>query len=107
MLGTIILRHAQMNHQFEVSTKTIGTRPIRLVDGEDIRDLEKASLHRLNHVAALRCEDDKDSVRQTHHRQLRLPDPDSLKNHAVEARRIEQVDNLARRTREAAEMSAT
>ena len=72
---------------------------VRLVDHEDVRDLEDAGLDHLHAVAQVRSQHHHGGIGNRRHLQLRLPHADGLQDHGVEAERPEQADGLAGRER--------
>ena len=68
---------------------------IRLVDDEQIRDLQQARLDRLDVVSLPRSEDDEHRVGHPHDVNLVLPHADRLDEDRVAARGVHQVDGVA------------
>ena len=67
---------------------------VRLVDDEDIRDLEDAGLDHLHAIAQVRGQHHDGGIRDSRHLQLRLPHADRLDDDGVEAEGTQQADGL-------------
>ena len=74
------------------------TRPICLIDDKDIRYLDEACLHGLNHVSTLWSQHDDNGIGNLHDCQLGLPHTHGLDNDPVKPHGIQQIDHLTRRS---------
>src|SRR5437660_10324437 len=79
---------------------------VRLVDDEDVRDLEDAGLDHLHAVAEVWGQDDDRGVGGRRDLELRLTDTDRLEDHLIETERAEKPDCLARGQRQTPEVAA-
>ena len=80
---------------------------VRLVDHEDIGDLEDAGLDDLDGVAARRRRDHHGGVGRLHDLELGLADTDGLEQASIAAGRIEEADRLACGGGEPSEVAAS
>jgi hypothetical protein len=96
----------QVEHHRELGDRPVRSIPLRLVDDEDVGDLQDPRLDRLDVVALPRHEHDRDRVRGAHHVDLVLPDAHGLDEHDLVSRRVEHVDGVGRRARQAAQGAA-
>ena len=94
------MHHLQRHHC------VIGPLTIRLVDGEQIGDLQHAGLDRLHLVAQARRFHDDGRVRRAGDIDLGLPHADRLHQDALEAGGIEHGDHIGRGVRQPAQIAA-
>jgi hypothetical protein len=93
-------------HRLQVAHGVGGTVAISLVDDEDVRNLQDAGFRRLHGVAHAGRDQHDRAVRQRCDVDFRLPYPDGLDQHDVEAGGVEYANRLRGRTGQAAEMAA-
>ena len=98
-------RMAELEHPAQLGLELPCARLIRLVDDEDIGDLQDAGLRRLHTITEAGCEDDERGVGHRCDVDLRLPDPDRLEDHVIEARGVRDERRGGDRSGEPAEMS--
>jgi hypothetical protein len=79
---------------------------VRLVDDQDVRDLQDARFDHLDTIAQVWRQDHDRRVGHSRDFQLGLTDADRLEDDLVEAKGSQQPDRLARGERQATEMSA-
>ena len=96
----------QREHRFDRRGHPIGAFAIRLVDHEDVGDFHDPGLERLHVVAGARHQSHDRDVGGADNVDLVLADADGLDNHDVLAAGVEHERGLARRPRQAAEVSA-
>ena len=95
-----------MEHLDQLRLHPFGPVAIRLVDDEDVGDLEEAGLHHLDRVARLGHEDDDRRVSEPHDVELRLAHADRLDDHVLHPEGVEQAGHVTRRPRDAAVAAA-
>ena len=86
---------SQLQHRAQLGLHAHGAFAIRLVDDEDVGDLEQAGLHHLHRVARFRHQHDDDRRGELHDVELGLTDADGLDDDRVLAERVEQVRRSA------------
>src|SRR5919108_1129384 len=102
----LVVFSGKLEHLAQVADRPVGALAIRLVDAEQIRDLEDPRLDRLDVVAEPRHHHDHRRVRQPADFHFVLPDADGLHDDDVLAHRIENADAVAGRAGQSAELPA-
>ena len=96
----------ERQHGLDRGAHPVGALPIRLVDDEDIGNLHDAGLERLHLVAGARHQHDDRHIGRPDDVDLVLPDAHRLDDDEIATGRVEDDRDLARRTRQAAELAA-
>ncbi len=104
--GPPVAELGEIQHQLEVAPGLPRSRPVGLVDGEQVGDLEEAGLRGLDGVAPARVEHHDGRVGRGRHLHLLLADPDRLDDDQRDRDRGQQPDRVGDRHRQPPEMPA-
>ena len=96
----------QVEHQLQVPAGIGGSRPVGLVDHEEVGNLEQARLVGLDGITPAGSDHDDRGVGRVGHINLDLSHPDCLNDHRVKASGVEHPDRPGDRKCQASGMAA-